>query len=109
MQTLLQTAIRDSWIGIVEVSPLPGCDLFSETANAFINVVGLANSREQFSAAVDAKCRAMKLHVHELKDTEPCATRFEGKIVPKDIEIALRTLTTAQPVEFGTFFLYDVE
>jgi hypothetical protein len=106
---MMETRMPGRWIGLVEVSPLPGCEMFRESANAFTNVVGLADSKEQFSAAVDTKCRALKLQVHELRDIEPCASRFAGKIVPDEIQTALGALTKDEPVEFGTFYVYDVE
>jgi len=71
--------VRQIWIGLVQVAPLPGHDVFDGNAGAFVNAVALASSVADYQSAVSVPLSDLHLFAIEFENVEPLATRIRER------------------------------
>src|SRR6267378_5531428 len=91
-------------IGLVGVRKLAGCQILEETNGAFVNVLTVALSVEEFEMKVQHCATELLLFFDEIEDAE----LFEARIVKHEVAEKLKDLSD-QPEHhpsgafFGTF------
>lgn len=97
---------RQPWIGLVEVRKLPGCTII-ENKGAFVNVIAMALSAEDFEAKVRKKCDQMFMFVEEIENLEPFANRIAKHEVADELrDFCDEAEMHPDEVFFGTFHEY---
>lgn len=96
---------REKWIGLAEVAPTPNCvDL---EMPAFVNLIGLAWSADDFVDTVRSACATIGLELVAIEDVE----RWEERIANCDPAAAIcemaQHVTDEAPFAFGTFLTFD--
>jgi hypothetical protein len=96
---------REIWIGLVEVSPLEGNDIFDGAPGAFTNVLAEADGLDGFRASVLMALEREGLTVIEIEDAEPLRERLAEFEV--DEEILRLAPEAASNVVWHTFHVYE--
>jgi hypothetical protein len=91
-------------IGLVGVRKLAGCQILEETNGAFVNVLTVALSVEEFAMEVQHCATELLLFVDEIEDAE----LFEDRIAKHEVAEELKDLSDKAEhhpsgVFFGTF------
>lgn len=98
-----------AWIGLVHVKPRPGNEILGRAGGAFVPAIALARSGEDFVSKVVAKLVSYEFDILEIKDIEPCATRFKRCAVAKEVIALVSSLSEETPVALHTFQAYEGE
>jgi hypothetical protein len=99
--------MRQVWIGLVGVRKLAGCQILDETKGAFVNVLTVALSAQEFELKVQHWANELRLFVDEIEDAEP----FEERIAKHEVTDELKELSDEaenrpNEVLFGAFHRY---
>jgi hypothetical protein len=97
------------WIGLAHVAPSATCEVLAPGKNAFANVVGRASTALEFESEVKAACRRLDLELQALKEVAFYDDRFDGTIIPEEIEVARAEISDGQPIAFARFFTYKLD
>jgi peptidase E len=76
---------------------------------AFVPAIALARSRDDFVSKVTAKLDTYDFEIVEIKDIEPCRTRFRRCAVSEEVIALAASLTENNPVALHTFHAYEGE
>lgn len=98
--------IVGTWIGLAQVKPRPGNEMLGIATGAFVPVLALARTQDDFVNKVVAKLESYDFDVVEIDDIELCKARFKQPDISNEI-IALETLLSEDnPVTLHTFQSY---
>jgi hypothetical protein len=95
------------WIGLVQVTPHPGNDIFGDAPGGFANVLAEASSFAEYNAKVIAALDEEGLTVVEIEDAEPLPERQTRFQVPENI-LAIAD-EAAERVVWDTFYVFESE
>ena len=97
---------RSVWIGLVDVVPDQGSSIFSDAKGAFVNVLALAASADDYDRAVRVALAPVGLNVVSIEGVRPFEPDSErGHATVDLIELSTR-LTVANPVICDEFQPY---
>jgi hypothetical protein len=99
----------EPWIGLAHVRPLPGNDLLEGAIGAFVTVVALARSEDDFVSQASYKLQSYEFEIVEIEDIEPWKVRIEHFPVDEHIQGLVRSLGSDNRVLLGTFHEYENE
>lgn len=95
------------WVGVVELRRLPGCELLTEAAGAFTNVVTWAVSAEDFRTKAETLAESSKLFVASIEREEPLATRSARAYLTEELEeLVNRAESNPNAILYGLFHTY---
>jgi hypothetical protein len=99
----------EAWIGLAHVRPLPGNDLLEGAMGAFVTVVALAYSQDDFLSQARSKLQSYEFEIVEIEDIEPWEVRTKHFPVDEHIQGLVRSLGSDNRVLLGTFHDYENE
>lgn len=95
------------WVGLAECVPRTNdCDLFDGGKGAFVNVVGLAASKEVFSRNVAKKLEQLSAKMLSLEDVEPFDERASKWEVDDDLKQAAAAVCRDGDIALATLDIY---
>lgn len=94
------------WIGLADVMPQEGNDVFGDSKGAFVNVVALASSKSEFCDLVQNELAKAGFVALTIEDVEPLLDRLSMYTVSEDLLALSRQLDAAGDIRFGTFHSY---
>lgn len=103
MNTMNDSAL---WAGVADVIPQAGNDSLPTGRVAFVSVVGLASTAEEFKERVKLLFKALEFELFDLDDVHQVADDAElGKLGP-ELRKHVSSLSPKDPVAYGTFHAY---
>jgi len=95
------------WIGLAHVKPTDSNELLEGALGAFVAVVALSMTQEDFVSQVTSALQASEFIVLEIEDIEPWLSRSRRYPVDEHIQSLVRGLAPDNPIEFSTFQAYE--
>jgi hypothetical protein len=99
---------REVWIGLVEVTPGEGNDIFDGAPGAYANVLALANSVEDYMASTAAAQHSNGLIAVGVDDPEPLRER-ESRVYVTDEITQLAEEARTGDVVWDTFYVFETD
>jgi hypothetical protein len=99
----------EAWIGLAHVRPQRGNDVLQGAMGAFVAVVALANSEDEFVNQVVKKLNSYDFDVIEIKDIELFRKRSESFNVDQEVSSLVNSLTSKSPIALHKFHSYSDE
>ncbi len=97
---------REVWIGLVEVVPDEGNDIFDGALGAYANVLALADSVEDYMGVTAAALERQRLIAVGLDDPEPLRERQSREHLSDEI-IELGERAQKGDVVWDTFYVFE--
>jgi hypothetical protein len=94
------------WAGTAEISPHPGNDLLGTATGAYVAVVGLASSQDEFLSGVDRAMDALGFRVVAISEVQPVKA-FDTADFDEMLRDRLDLLSEENPVEIGRFHAFS--
>jgi hypothetical protein len=103
------TKPKQLWIGLVEVRPLPGCEVIEETRAAFVHMAAWAASAYEYRRKIGMFLGELRLFVIAIPEAEPVEQKREreGFLEESMEEIIFEATRNPYAVIYGTFHTYD--
>jgi peptidase E len=95
-----------AWIGLAHVKPTRSNDLLEGAIGAFVPVVALSVTQEDFVSQVTSALQSWGFTVVELEDIEPWRSRIRRFPVDEHVQGLVRRLGPDNPIEFSVFQSY---
>jgi hypothetical protein len=96
------------WIGLVEVVPVEGSDVFEGAPGAYANVFALASSVEDYMASTARALLRQGLTAVGVDDPEPLRER-QSRMHLSDAILQLGEQTRDGEVVWDTFYVFETE
>lgn len=97
---------REVHIGMVGVVPAKGSDLLGNAKGAYVNVLALASTPQEYEDEVQRALGGLGLFAFEFEDVEPFANRASQRSLEADLYVlAAEVSETGQP-RFATFHTF---
>lgn len=101
-------ADRDVWIGLVEVVPEEGNEIFDGAPGAYANVLALASSVDDYMAVTAPALLRQGLIAVGVDDPEPLRER-KSRVRLSDEILSLEERARTGDVVWDTFYVFDAE
>ena len=98
-----------AWSGVAEVVPVAGNSLLEGAQGAFVGVVGLSRSEDEFKELVSSSFQSMGFEVFQLKDVEQISTEKDLERLDLDMRTRAVSLSQSCPFAVGVFHSYRVD
>jgi hypothetical protein len=100
---------KQLWIGVVEVRPLAGCNVFDETQGAFVEIVAWAASAYEYGRKVSLIVKELRLFVLAVENVEPVEQRRarEGYLEECVEDIIFEAHDNPDAITYGAFHTYE--
>ncbi len=98
-----------AWIGLCEVRPLPGNDSLEGAIGAFVNVVALGESEEDFKRCVLSTMKEYDFEVIAMNDIGTVEEREQREDLIPELSALAQSLTEEYPIQFDEFQAYEAE
>ena len=95
------------WVGLCEVKPLSGNDALAGAAGAFVNVVALGRTAEDFENMACAALRSCDFEVLSVADVGTVEEREQRGDLVQELGQLAGFLTEEGPVRFDEFQAYE--
>ncbi len=97
------------WIGLIEVRPLGGCEVFDDTRGAFTNVVTWAADASEYGRKAASLMEELLLFIVSIENPEPVGRRRarQGSLEESIDEIVSDAELNPQAVVYDTFYTYE--
>ncbi len=96
----------DTWIGLIEVEPQPGNDSLDDAVGAFVNVVALASSEQEFVDLVRSTMNEHGFRILAMRDVVSLSTWSERNTIEPRLAGLVRGLTPEYRIQFDEFQSY---
>lgn len=96
----------DIWIGLVEVQPQPGNDALRGAKGAFVNVVALAPTEQEYRALVDATMAEYGFSIIKYSDVARLDDWKRSYRLHPELDQLANGLTKEYAIQFGEFQSY---
>lgn len=94
---------RQVWAGLATVHQHPGAGVLLDRNDAFVNVVALAHTAEEFTQLVRGALSQLGFELVDLEEIEPLALRRLSFAIPEEMERLAEIARGSATVEFGAF------
>ena len=94
------------WIGLVEVRPTTGNDIFDGAPGAFANALTSAQSLDDYRSRIEAAFEEERLAVAEIQNAEPLRERM-SRVHVKDEIVELGGKALHGGVVWDTFYIFE--
>jgi hypothetical protein len=95
------------WVGLVHITPRPGCDLLKGQTGAFSNAVAVAPDGNAFGIRIGIYFASLGFDVLELDNVERLEDRRKTHHVPDEILDLAASAEESCEVEYDGYFTYD--
>jgi hypothetical protein len=95
------------WFGVAEVIPKAGNVLLGDAARAFVGIVGIANSKDEFLHAAARAFSAMDFDLIEVADAGLVRSPEDWSEADPALRERLACLNAGNPIECGVFHAFD--
>jgi ribonuclease PH len=95
-----------TWIGTAEVVPQDGNTLLGSATGAYVAVIGIANSEEDFHSCVTRAINALGFELVELDEVQQLESPTDVENLDEKLHERLDVLHEDNPVEFGSFHAF---
>jgi len=93
--------------GVAEVIPKAGKVLLGNSAGAFVGIVGIANSKDEFLRAAARALSTMDFDLIEVADAGVVRSPDEWSEADPGLREKLAFLKVGNPIECGAFHAFD--
>lgn len=100
---------REVWIGLADVRPRPGNDVFDDAPGAYTSFVALADDRDDALRVVAFHFDRLGFETKEIEDLEPIEDRLDSHGVSDEILDLVTELSRTTAVVHGVFHIYETE
>jgi hypothetical protein len=97
------------WIGLAHVTPVAGNDALAGAIGAFVPVVALTSTQDEFVSLLTYSLESHGFDVVEIEDIETWEERTQRFPVDEQIQALVRSLKADNPIQFSTFQSYASE
>lgn len=99
---------KDIWYGFLHVRTTKKPDeLFGDVKGAYVNVIGMAHTRNEFITLIKKYLYSLGLKVVSITDVSTLDSLFEsGETLSEDLNDSANTLKNYGHIRFGTFHTY---
>jgi hypothetical protein len=94
---------RQVWIGLASVHQRPGAGVLMDENDAFVQVLALASSPDEYRVAVGRAFDTMGFDLLELEDIEPLAERLRHSTVDESLIAKAGEVESTGFPRFGPF------
>jgi hypothetical protein len=100
---------KQLWIGLVEVRPLPKCDILEGAKGAFVNIVTWSADVAEYRRNAELVLSQLFLFVVDIVNAEPVEIRRnrEGDFEEVVEDMIDRAEHNPEAIIFGTFHLWE--
>jgi hypothetical protein len=95
------------WIGLAQVSSRPDNDLLGGPKGAYVNVLAIAASTEDFIAKVKKAVKDLDLDFIHIEDVEPFSERCKSYEINAGIMNIAIEVSESSELRFGDFHTFD--
>jgi hypothetical protein len=100
---------REVWIGLANVRPRPGNEIFDDAPGAYVNFVALADTLDDARRAVTSHFDDLRFDVREIDDLEPPDERLDRRGVSDEMLDLVTELSRSTLVVNHLFHIYETE
>jgi hypothetical protein len=100
------TSQDSTWTATAEVAPRAGNTLLGSAKGAYVPVVGIAHSEQEFRAGVDRAMGALDFELIDLEEVLPLHSSSDIASLDEVLRDRLDMLHKGNPVEFGSFHTF---
>ena len=99
------------WIGLAEVYSLnkSGEELLDGFKNGFANILGYADTQQDFEINVFQELRKIDLGLKIIEEVELYLERIENFEVDEELHKIATSINKENQIGFGTFYVYEGE
>ncbi|HEV8198835.1 MAG TPA: hypothetical protein VGS03_02325 [Candidatus Polarisedimenticolia bacterium] len=99
-------ALKEVWIGLIEVVPLPGVDTLGTVSGAFVNFLALAADESEYREQVQAATSEAGFQAMTVEDVEPLRLRLSRANVDAELMSLAEGIEARGGFKFGTFHTF---
>ena len=95
------------WVATAEVLPLTGNALLGSASGAYVPVVGIAVSENEFRVGVGRAMTALEFDLVELAEVRQLKSSSDVAGLDAALRERVNTLHAGNPIEFGSFHAFS--
>ena len=97
----------DIWIGLVNVIPMPGNNELMSAKGAYVNVIALASSSDDYDAIVKSELSKLDFFVVSTEDVELLTERVKHSTLAQELYSIADDVKRTGDLGLGTFHAYQ--
>lgn len=97
---------NEIWIGLADVKPKEGNDSLGDSKGAYVNIIALASSSEEFYKLVEIELLRYGFVVLNIEDIELFYKRIESYSISDELRDIAREVEETEKVGVGSFHSY---
>lgn len=94
------------YIGLVGVAPNPGSDVLGTAKGAYVNVLVLASSVEEYEAGASRALADLGLFAFEFEDVEPFESRANHRDLEEELHVLASEVSESKKPRFSNFHTF---
>lgn len=94
------------FIGLIKVKPIGVNSIIGRSEAAYVNVIAIAESAEEYLKIIKLKLLEFQLKVISYEDVESVAKRLDNFEISEDLKTMLNEISESEPIKFGEFHCY---